>query len=291
MTPAPPVPLRLHHFGLSVADLEASISWYERHLGFTRLYDYPMPDPSAKVAFIARDGYRIELFEVEGSAPLPAGRRELASDLKTQGLKHLAFRVDDVAAAAAAFRARGVEIATPVMPVPGSDGERFAFFRDDTGVLIELYEAKLHAGEAAVPDAVTASAGIGGGPGGRPFGIGWMAEYFTMVDRMDTREFVSWYAEDGRFRFGNAAPAVGRAAIAAALDGFYATIDGMAHRRTGAWADAASGVWEAEVAFRTKAGGTVVVPAVSVVRVGNDGLVRDFRMVVDVAPLSGEARA
>jgi hypothetical protein len=39
-----------------VADLEASVPGTNRHLGFTRLYDYAIPEPAAKVAFVARDG-------------------------------------------------------------------------------------------------------------------------------------------------------------------------------------------------------------------------------------------
>ena len=44
--------LSLHHVGIVVRDIEASASWYERHLGFERVYGYAFP--GAQVMFIAR---------------------------------------------------------------------------------------------------------------------------------------------------------------------------------------------------------------------------------------------
>ena len=101
---------------------------------------------------------------------------------------------------------------------------------------------------------------------------------------MDPAGLMAWYADDGLFRFANAEPARGKPAITAALEGFYALIDGMSHRMTGCWIEGSSGVWEAEVTFCTKLGRTVVLPAVSILRTGG-GLVRDFRMVMDAGPI------
>jgi hypothetical protein len=45
-----------------------------------------------------REGFTIELFEIEAAAELPEYRRDPAADLRVHGLAHFAFRVDDVAA-------------------------------------------------------------------------------------------------------------------------------------------------------------------------------------------------
>lgn len=113
-----------------------------------------------------------------------------------------------------------------------------------------------------------------------------MIDYFHMVDRRDVDEFLGWYADDASFRFANAEPARGKAAIRAALEGFYAQIIAMRHEKTGAWADAHSGAFEAIAHFTTKDGHELALPAVSTLRV-RDGLVREFRFVMDATPITG----
>ena len=75
----------------------------------------------------------------------------------------------------------------------------------------------------------------------KPFGEAWIADYFTMVDRLDPEELATWYTEDGSFRFTNQPPAQGKAAIIAALQQFYGLLQSMHHEETGCWADGHSG--------------------------------------------------
>lgn len=129
-------PLRAHHFGVSVPDLDAALSWYERMLGFCveqRLYIDKIP---ARVAFARRGDFRIEFFEVEGASPLPAERRTPNQDVRTHGNKHLCFEVPDVPAAVAALRAAGADIAFEAR----IDGNPTAFVRDCAGNLIEFLQ-------------------------------------------------------------------------------------------------------------------------------------------------------
>lgn len=127
-------------------------------------------------------------------------------------------------------------------------------------------------------------------PTGKPFGEGWIADYFAEVDRMDPDGLLRWYAEDAAFRFASQPRATGKPAIRQVLAGFYGSIRAMRHHRTGVWVDTAaqSGVWEAEVAFTMADGREMAVPAVSVLRL-RDGLVHDFRFVMDASPLQGSA--
>jgi hypothetical protein len=53
------------HVGVIVENLEASIAWYEQHLGFRRLTDFSFP--GARVAFIGRGDLKLEFFQVDGA--------------------------------------------------------------------------------------------------------------------------------------------------------------------------------------------------------------------------------
>lgn len=127
---------RPHHFGISVPDLDTAIDWYRRVLGFDvekRLYIAPIP---AHLAFVRRGSFRVEIFQVEGAAPLPADRRVPNLDLKTHGNKHMCLEVPSVREAVAALRAADVDIAFEVEV----KGEPAAFVRDCAGNLIEFVE-------------------------------------------------------------------------------------------------------------------------------------------------------
>jgi methylmalonyl-CoA/ethylmalonyl-CoA epimerase len=128
--------LRPHHFGISVPNLDTAIGWYERMLGFTLESRITIDKIPAHIAFVRRDGFRIEIFEVPDAAPLPDERRVPNLDLRTHGNKHMCFEVPSVPDAVAALRERGADIAFEVVV----DGNPAAFIRDAAGNLIELLE-------------------------------------------------------------------------------------------------------------------------------------------------------
>lgn len=128
--------LRPHHVGISVADLDGSVAWYRDNLGFALEETGPVPDGEGRMAMLRRGDFRVELFEVAGAAPLPDGRDDPARDLRTHGIKHLAYDVDDLPALLSAMRARGVEVVWEVAHA----GFNVAFVRDNTGNLVELLQ-------------------------------------------------------------------------------------------------------------------------------------------------------
>jgi methylmalonyl-CoA/ethylmalonyl-CoA epimerase len=129
--------LRPHHFGISVPDLDAAVNWYGEMLGFALESTMTIREIPARIAFVRRDAYRIEIFEVPGATPLPDARREPNLDLLTHGNKHMCFEVPDVPAAVAALRSRGADIAFELVV----NGNPTAFIRDVCGNLIELLES------------------------------------------------------------------------------------------------------------------------------------------------------
>lgn len=127
--------LAFHHGAVSVPDLQQAISWYGRVLGFTEEFRFGIP--GSEVVMLRRDDLRLELFCVEGAAPLPEGRSDPRADIATHGNKHVAFAVPSLQAALDELDGKGV---TPAF-VQIEGVQRIAFIRDCFGNLIELVEA------------------------------------------------------------------------------------------------------------------------------------------------------
>ncbi|WP_066362725.1 nuclear transport factor 2 family protein [Herbidospora mongoliensis] len=108
---------------------------------------------------------------------------------------------------------------------------------------------------------------------------------FDVVDAFDPDAFAKLFAEDGTLRFGNAAPNKGREAIATGLKGFFSTLAGLRHRIVRSWQVDAEVVAETEVTYTRLDGTEVGVVAVSIWTTGDDGLITDYRIFVDLAPL------
>ena len=125
------------HTGISVYNMEESIEWYKKELGF-ELVEGPFyaPPLDAKLAFIEWNGYQIELFEYSSPKKIPDERLLPNTDLQTVGTKHVAFAIDSMDDIRERFQADGVEIVHEV-----SMGEdKVMFIHDCNGVLIELIQ-------------------------------------------------------------------------------------------------------------------------------------------------------
>jgi catechol 2,3-dioxygenase-like lactoylglutathione lyase family enzyme len=129
--------VRLDHAGLSVADLDAAVAFWERAFGFAVEFPFELPG-GIRGVMLRGDGGRIELFARPDSA---GGLRaeDPLSALATRGYGHVALTAPDIEAPFA----RAVEAgATPkVTPRPSPEpGIRFAFVADPEGNLVELVE-------------------------------------------------------------------------------------------------------------------------------------------------------
>ena len=56
-----------------------------------------------------------------------------------------------------------------------------------------------------------------------------IAAIFADIDAFDPDKFVAHLTPDAKFRFANADPVTGRAAVKEAVAGFFSTIDGLTH--------------------------------------------------------------
>jgi catechol 2,3-dioxygenase-like lactoylglutathione lyase family enzyme len=145
-------PLRSHHVGIIVKDLDRSIYFYHDVLGL-EFDNEPSPwfegedlargvgVPGARlrqVSLRASDGLIVELIEY-------SNRPEDNTDPIQQnylGAMHLAFRVDDVRIAKAELESRGVEFLSDVNVVDEGvlAGWRWVYLHDPDGIPLELVE-------------------------------------------------------------------------------------------------------------------------------------------------------
>lgn len=146
----------IDHLNIVVTDLARSLRFYCDVLGFTQTHEARLEGEwierivglrgvKARAVFIvAPTGEpRIELLCYEaprGQAPVENSRAN------TVGLRHLAFRVDDMAATVAQLRAAGVTLFSDPVRVPGgvvkfaAGDKTLVYFLDPDGVLLELAE-------------------------------------------------------------------------------------------------------------------------------------------------------
>lgn len=131
--------LNPHHIALSVPNLEETIQWYQNKLGFTATLRRELPQFSTRQAFLELNGFRIEVFEREGSTRTYPSPVNVPDDLLSQGYKHIAFTVNDVNTIAAELTQRNVEIA--LEPVADKElGFTVFFIKDNNGNLLEFIQ-------------------------------------------------------------------------------------------------------------------------------------------------------
>jgi methylmalonyl-CoA epimerase len=141
-----PIALRHDHVALRVADYDATVRWYADVLGFR--VETQWENGGLRVAFLRHGDARLEILGGASPDPQPEDG-DLAASLRRAGLHHFCLAVDDLDAAVAELRRRGVPtLAEPVDVAP--IGRRIAFVKDNGGNLIQL-SGPVNATRAAPP--------------------------------------------------------------------------------------------------------------------------------------------
>jgi catechol 2,3-dioxygenase-like lactoylglutathione lyase family enzyme len=120
--------LTLEHIGLPARDAARLKAWYERVLGAQPLWDNGQTPPSC---LLSLGGVWLEIYPADQVRPETA-------DNKLAGFRHLALRVDSLAAAQAELADRGVTFTDASKPAAG--GGQVLFFEDGEGNLLHLVE-------------------------------------------------------------------------------------------------------------------------------------------------------
>jgi len=133
----------LHHYTVSVADLDESVRWFSDVFGFSPV-GRPTRRQTGRVCNLQAPGFLLEMFEVPNAGPVPsyAAGPEPDTDLSVSGHKHFALLVDDIAKTVKDLEALNVSVVSLKRVALEGVGNFFAaFITDNTGALMELPEA------------------------------------------------------------------------------------------------------------------------------------------------------
>ena len=122
----------IHHVAIICSNYEKSKDFYTRILGFKILAEnYRADRDSFKLDLALDDGTQIELFSFPDAPKRP-------SFPEAQGLRHLAFNVENVEMICQYLTSLGVEV-EPIR-VDEYTGKQFTFFSDPDDLPLELYQ-------------------------------------------------------------------------------------------------------------------------------------------------------
>jgi glyoxylase I family protein len=123
---------KVHHIAIIASDYQKSKHFYTEILDLQIVREvYREARDSYKLDLAIGENYVIELF----SFPNPPAR---PSRPESCGLRHLAFEVEDVAAAKQNLEAKGIEVEG--IRIDEFTGKKFTFFADPDDLPIEFYE-------------------------------------------------------------------------------------------------------------------------------------------------------
>ncbi|MGB0898294.1 MAG: VOC family protein [Psychrobium sp.] len=124
---------RIHHIAVICSDYEVSKAFYCDVLGLAIIAEtYREQRDSYKLDLALPDGSQIELFSFPDAPPRP-------SYPEAQGLRHLAFVVDNINLVVEYLQEQGITV-EPIR-VDELTGKQFTFFNDPDGLPLELYQA------------------------------------------------------------------------------------------------------------------------------------------------------
>jgi len=133
----PPFTTKGAFFGLSVADVEASVKWYSEKLGM-KVVLRPPKIAGATAVVLEGGGLIVELLERDDAMPLAKAAPSIAQNYRVHGFFKAGVIVDDFDATLARLKARGVQVA--MGPFPKTAEQRAnVIVRDNSGNLIQFF--------------------------------------------------------------------------------------------------------------------------------------------------------
>jgi methylmalonyl-CoA/ethylmalonyl-CoA epimerase len=128
---------KVNHIALLVEDIDQAASFWRDALGLPMDQVEEVPQEQAKVAFFPVGESKIELVQPTAS---DTGLGKYLEKRGT-GIHHICLEVEDIEAALADLKAKGVQLINPT-PQKRESGTLYAFIHPKSafGVLVELYQ-------------------------------------------------------------------------------------------------------------------------------------------------------
>ncbi|MBW4689016.1 MAG: VOC family protein [Komarekiella atlantica HA4396-MV6] len=130
--------LQLINVALSVMNLNQAIAWYTDKLGFNLKYRTSAIE-GIELALMEKNGLYVDLIHYPEPINLELERKDPPFHLQITGLRNLVFFVDDIEAANAELKAKGVYLMWESNFLPHL-GTKVTAFRDMDGNLIAFWE-------------------------------------------------------------------------------------------------------------------------------------------------------
>lgn len=131
--------IRLHHGAISVNDMDESIAFYSKVLGFVVDTEFDVNE-DFKIVHMRIDDFYIELFWLKEHKELPESSRALDTDLAVMGTKHIAFETGDIEGMYEMLISKGVEMAGEIRL--DNPYYKYFFFKDPNKILLEIVQRR-----------------------------------------------------------------------------------------------------------------------------------------------------
>jgi methylmalonyl-CoA epimerase len=137
----------LDHVGIAVKDLAAALAFYRDALGLEIEAPEEVASQRVRAHFLPVGDAKLELLE----ATAPDSPIAKYTDRRGPGLHHITLRVDDIHAALAQLKSRGVRLIDEA-PRPGAEQSLVAFVHPSSahGVLVELKQSSVVSHQSSV---------------------------------------------------------------------------------------------------------------------------------------------
>jgi catechol 2,3-dioxygenase-like lactoylglutathione lyase family enzyme len=127
--------LKFVHTGISVYDLDRSVAWYTKKLGFQEIKRFEKPDLEIKGAALKCGDCILEILQPDTPQLILGGENTLAGSLRKTGNNHFAISVDDAKSLFSEFKEKEINLVSDLQD------NKFFFCRDPDGTLIEVKQA------------------------------------------------------------------------------------------------------------------------------------------------------
>ncbi|MEZ7742237.1 VOC family protein [Gemella sp. 20925_1_85] len=123
----------VHHIAIIGTNYNKTKEFYVDKLGFELISEYNRPEKNDIILNVRQGNLVLEIF-IKDDAPL----RPKIPNPKHSGLRHLAFKVDDVEAVLKKFNELGIP--HEELRYDDFDNKKMAFFFDPDGLPLEIHE-------------------------------------------------------------------------------------------------------------------------------------------------------